>query len=166
MKALKKGEWTKIIKLLVCHTKSEKTMIPFQGCAQRKIKSSDPVKSRLPSIWLLWKRKKKLSFPNYTRTKTMALLGHNPSVGIMDPFRFFFFNFWHGPIRENPSTPQERAPLKLVTLPGLEVIWLKWLQIELHKVLKIYRRLYGGGRGASLYPPIVQTSVKFQTWRF
>ena len=112
------------------------------------------------------KGKKKLSFSNYTRTKTMALLGHSPSVGIMDPSRVFFFNFWHGPIREHPSTPQERAPLKLVTLPGLKVIWLKWLQIELHKVVKIYRRLYGGGQGASLYPPILQTSVKFQTWRF
>ena len=39
-----------MIKLFVCHTKSGKKMIPFQGCAQRKIKSSDPVKSRLPSI--------------------------------------------------------------------------------------------------------------------
>ena len=24
---------------------------------------------------------------------------------------FFFFNFWHGQVRENPSTPLKRAPL-------------------------------------------------------
>lgn len=36
------------------------------------------------------KKEKKLSFSNYTRTKTMALLGHSPSVGVMDPSRFFF----------------------------------------------------------------------------
>ena len=39
------------------------------------------------------KKEKKLSFSNYTRTKTMALLGHSPSVGIMDPSKFFFLTF-------------------------------------------------------------------------
>ena len=32
-----------------------------------------------------YEKEKKLSFPNYTRTKTMAVLVHSPSVGIKDP---------------------------------------------------------------------------------
>ena len=65
------------------------------------------------------KKKKKLSFPNYTRTNTMALLGHSPSVGIMDPSKFFFSLLTWTNKRKSINTTG-KSPLKISDVARFE----------------------------------------------
>ena len=103
-------------------------------------------------------------------------------------YEFFFFRpgleYFLGllGVHESSVDPIEKSAFKLVELPSLKVICWKLMNIQLLKVAKFYRRLYGGGR--KLAPPpsppfpntTVQTSGElylrslktyhFQVWQF
>ena len=62
-------------------------------------------------------------------------------------FPRIFSTFWHGQVKDDPSTPLEKAPFNFKTAKfEYKVICWKLAKTDSPlKVAKIYRRLYGGG---------------------
>ena len=113
-------------------------------------------------------RKTGISFQSFTSCSNRPL-NRSPFDGL-PPFHGFF-SLWHGPVRENPSTPfvlERLERLKISIIAKFESeIWGR--KIKLRNFAKIYSRLYGGGQVCDApYPPsphppniLFQTSVKF-----
>ena len=64
-----------------------------------------------------------------------------------------FFNFFMTE-EKSVDTPARKA-LKLAKLSSLKVMRRKRMKIQLRKVVKIYRRLHGGGREGKFVPATI-----------
>ena len=117
-------------------------------------------------------RKTGISFQSFTFCSNRPL--HRSPFDGLPPFHGFF-SLWHGPVRENPSTPlvlERLERLKISIITNLKVKFE--VKIKLRNFAKIYRRLYGGGQVCDApyplppppHPPniLFQTSVKFRAF--
>ena len=82
----------------------------------------------------------RVTAPGCPRMSLLLLwVSHNKQ----DMIRIGVFNFLTWTSQENSVDTTGKSALKLVIFPSFKVVHIKWAKIYLHKVVKIYRRLYG-----------------------